>query len=159
MLPDPLHPAVVHFPIVLMYIAPLVTAFVLSRMKRSESSARMWLVIPILLAVVAVSGFAAQQSGEAGEDLAERLVDHDTIERHEEQANLFVWFTVASVVVAVAAFAAGPVGSFLRVLTLILTVVGAVLVTRTGHSGGTMVYDHMIASTPAESVNRADIDD
>lgn len=159
MLPDPLHPAVVHFPIVLMYIAPFVTAFVLWRLSRTESRSTTWLIVPVLLAAVTISGFVAKQTGEEGEELAEEIVDHDVIERHEDQGKQFVWFALATVVIAAAGFASGPVGSSLRILTLVMTIVGAVLVTRTGYSGGTMVYDHMIASTPAASADHVDVDD
>ena len=155
MLPDPLHPAVVHFPIVLMIAAPFVTAFVLWKLKGAESHARTWLVVPVLLASVAVSGFVAMQSGEDGEELAEEIVEHDVIERHEDQGKQFFWFALASVVVAAAAFASGQIGSWLRILTLVMTIVGAVLVTRTGHSGGEMVYDHMIKGSPGVVVGDA----
>jgi len=147
MLLDPLHPAVVHFPIVLMLAAPFVTAFVLWKMKGAASRLKTWLIVPVLLASVAISGFAAMQTGEEGEELAEEIVEHDVIEKHEEQGKQFFWFALASVVVAAAAFASGQIGLTLRILTLVMTIVGAVLVTRTGHSGGTMVYDHMIQGT------------
>ena len=155
MLPDPLHPAVVHFPIVLMLIAPLVTAYVLWRLRGAESRTKTWFIVPVLLAAVAVSGFVAQQSGEQGEEVAEEFVEHDVIERHEEQGKQFVWFALATVVVAAAAFASGSVGWSLRMLTLVMTIVGAILVTRTGHSGGTMVYDHMVRVAPGTVVDEA----
>lgn len=151
MIPDPLHPAIVHFPIVLMFVAPLVAGWAIWRMRMPESGARVWLVVPVLLAAVAVSSFVAVRTGEDGEDFAEQFVDHDTVEEHEEQGTQFMWFALASVVIAAAGFLPGRAGLGMRILTLVVVVTGVVLVTRTGHSGGTMVYEQMVGDGPAST--------
>lgn len=156
MLPDPLHPAVVHFPIVLMFVVPLAAGWAIWRMRTPETGNRAWLVVPVLLAAVAVSSFVAVRTGEDGEDFAEQFVDHDTIEEHEEQGSQFMWFALASVVIAAAGFLPGRAGSALRYVTLLMVVVGVALVTRTGHSGGTMVYEQMVGDGTAGTAVVAD---
>ena len=44
MLPDPLHPAVVHFPIVLMVLLPFVAASALWAIRRGARPVRAWAV-------------------------------------------------------------------------------------------------------------------
>lgn len=151
MLPDPLHPAVVHFPIVLMFVAPLVAGWAIWRMRTPEYGNRVWLIVPVLLSAVAVSSFVAVQTGEDGEDFAEQYVDHDTVEEHEEQGTQFMWFAIASLVIAATGFLPGRTGSALRYLTLVMVLVGAGLVTRTGHSGGQMVYEQMVGGGTAST--------
>jgi uncharacterized membrane protein len=158
MLPDPLHPAVVHFPIVLMYIAPIVVVWAAWRARRSEFPMRTWLIVPVFFGAIVVSGFVAKQTGNDGEELAEEFVDHDVIETHEERGEQFVLFALGAFIVSIAGFASGKAGQALKGLTLIAALTGVVLITRVGHSGGTMVYDHMVGQAGTDQAGAADFE-
>jgi uncharacterized membrane protein len=146
MLPNPLHPAVVHFPVVLAFLLPLVVGGALWAIRRGANARRAWLV-PLSVAVaLSLSAWAAVQTGGAQGERVERVVSEQAIESHEEMAEAFLAVSAGLTVVALVGLLAGIPGRTARVLTGIgsLAVVG--LVARVGHSGGQLVYKYGAAS-------------
>ena len=90
MLPDPLHPAVVHFPIVFVVLLPLVIATVLWAIRRGAQPRRAW-AIPVLLAAALVgSSWVALRTGEAQEERVEDVVARRPLHEHEEAGERFL---------------------------------------------------------------------
>lgn len=150
MIPDPLHPAIVHFPIVLMFVLPVLAIWAIWRIARGDESRRTW-AVPFLAAIfLAVSSWAAVATGESDSDKVERVVSEQPLEAHEETAEMFLYLSLGVVVIAGAGLLRGTIGKSARILTTAaavgLTAVGA----RVGHSGGALVYKHGAAGALAQ---------
>ena len=65
MLLDPLHPAVVHFPVVLAFLLPLFAAGALWAIRRGAAPRRAWLLPIAGAAALALSAWVAVETGEA----------------------------------------------------------------------------------------------
>lgn len=151
------HPKLVHLPIALAVLMPLIAAGVCVAWWRKWLPARSWWIVVGLQAVLLGSGLLALQSGEAEEDRVERIVPESAIEAHEEAAEVFV---VASGVVlagmlVVAAFAsrrfALPLAAAATTGTLLVLGLGY----QTGQAGGRLVYQHGAAQAYASAVDPA----
>lgn len=142
MLPDPLHPALVHFPIVLALLAPFCALGILAAIGMGRASVRAWIGVLALQTLVATTGWLAAEAGEEEEERVERIVDEDFIEEHEEAAEWFLWIAGAIVPIAAIGLLDGRIAAGARALTVVGGLVAAVAVARVGHTGGALVYDH-----------------
>jgi len=142
MLPDPLHPAVVHFPIVLALLAPFIALAVFWAIQTRRLPARAWLAVVLLQALIAGAGWMTAETGEEEEERVERVVREDPIEEHEEAAEWFIRIAGGTAVVAGAGLLAGGIGTGARGLALVGTLLAALAVARVGHTGGELVYKH-----------------
>ncbi len=140
MLPSPLHPALIHFPIVLMIFLPVVAVGALLAIRGGLRPSRAWAFPLGLAAVLAVSSFAAVRTGQAEEERVDEQVPTTMIETHEEAGERFLILSGILVVVMAAGLIRGGVGRAARVVgvagALALTVAGY----QVGHSGGQVVY-------------------
>lgn len=153
MIPDPLHPAIVHFPIVLAVLAPMVAAAVSWAIHLGWTSRRTWGLVLALQILLAGASWIAVETGEREEDRVERAVAERHIEDHEETAERFGVLTALVVPLAAFGLLAGPVGSISRVLTIALAFAAMLAVGATGHSGGELVYRHGAAAAYAQSAS------
>ena len=142
MLPDPLQPALVHFPIVLALLAPLLAAGFFWAIQTGRFPARAWLAVVVFQALIFGSAWITAETGEEEEDRVERVVSEDPIEEHEEAAEWFIWITAVTLPFAAAGVLAGSPGTGARALTIAGTLAAAVAVARVGHTGGLLVYEH-----------------
>ena len=87
MLPDPLHPAVVHLPIALAILVPLVAA-VRTRWRRGSAivPVRGWAFVVLLQVLLVGTAWLAIETGEDQEERVEKVVAERHIEDHEERA-------------------------------------------------------------------------
>ncbi len=140
--PSPLHPAVVHFPIVLLILG-MVVAVVAVFVRRWHLP---WLAALVLVAG-ALGAVAATVTG--GED--EEMVDESSagteqvLEAHEEWGETTRNVGLAAAALAVAAALTAKVrvvGRSLSVLAALFAVVAAYSVAQAGHYGGELVYRH-----------------
>lgn len=147
----PLHPVVVHLPIALSVLLPLVTLALLVLYWRDGLSRKAWLLVPLLSGVLLAGGLTAAQTGEQDEEAVERVVAESAIEAHEEAAELFnigagVLFALAMVGLAIP-------GERRRKVVAVATAVGSLAVlglgVNVGHAGGELVYRHGAASVHA----------
>ena len=146
MFANPLHPAVVHFPIVLMFLAPLVAVGAMWAISRGGHARRAWAAPVALYAALAISAFVAVRSGEAQTERVERVVAEQPLETHEESAEVFLMSAAVLTVVSAAGFIRGMLGRTARWGTTVGAVLLAVMGVRVGHSGGELVYRHGAAS-------------
>ena len=146
MLPNPLHPAVVHFPVVLAFLLPIFAAGALWTIRRGARPRRAWGIPLALAGALTLSAWAAVQTGEAQEDQVERVVADQPLDRHEEAAEAFIAGSVVVLLVMGAGLLPGWLGTSARVvgtLGAVALVASAALV---GHSGGQLVYQHGAAN-------------
>src|ERR671919_2863830 len=90
MLPDPLHPVVVHFPLVLVALLPLFVAGALWAIRRGAAPGRAWLLPLGMAAALTASAFVALRTGEAEEERVEAVVAEAVLHPHEEAAERFL---------------------------------------------------------------------
>ena len=140
MLPDPLHPAVVHVPIGLSVVVPLIAAGVLLAIRRNALPARAWTLVVALQVVLAGSAWLARETGEDQHDRVEKVVDHEHIEAHEEAGErVAITATIAALL-----FAAGllpdRIGRIGRVVGALASLGVLAAAVAAGHSGGELVY-------------------
>jgi uncharacterized membrane protein len=151
-LPDPLHPAVVHLPIALALLVPLVAVAALIAARSGWLPARIWAFVVLLQACLVGSAFLAVETGEHDEERVERVVAERHIEAHEERAEQLLWAAVLAGLVGVAGLAPGRAGALARPLAFALSLGVIGLAVAVGHSGGELVYRHGAASAYAPQV-------
>lgn len=147
------HPKLVHVPIALGVLMPLVASALALAWWRGWLPRRVWVLAIGLQAVLLGSGVLALRSGEADEDRVERIVSEQYIERHEASAQAFVWASGAVLALMLVAGGMGsrraglPVAALAAVGTLVVLALGY----RAGQGGGDLVYRHGAAQAYTNS--------
>ena len=140
----PIHPALVHLPLALAVVVPVVATGLTWALWKGRLPSRAWLSVVVLQAVMLVSGLIAMQFGEREEARLKSKISAALLEEHDETADQFLW---------VAGFTLGAAGLVLvlhrpravramAVTTVIGSVLAAGAAVRAGHSGGELVYLH-----------------
>jgi uncharacterized membrane protein len=142
MLPEPLHPVVVHFPIVFVSLLPVVAVAIWLYLLRNKEDRRAWTCVVVLAALLAGSSWLAVQTGEAEEDRVEEVVSEDAIHEHEEAAESFLFLSGGFLLLAVLGLVRGTVGQVARPLATFASVGLLVAGVRVGGTGGDLVYEH-----------------
>ncbi len=150
MLPDPLHPAIVHMPLALAALLPLVVIGAMIAIRFGMPGKRAWSVAVVVMALLAVSSIVAVETGEDEEEIVEEVIDHDIIHEHAERAELFRNLSLVTLMIGLAGLVQGKVGAFGRGAGTGMAFVLAVLAWRTGESGGDLVYEHGAANAYIE---------
>jgi uncharacterized membrane protein len=153
MLPEPLHPAVVHFPIVLAVLLPIFAAGGLWAIRRGVAPIRAWALPTALAAALAASAWVALETGEAQEDRVERVVAERVLHQHEEAAERFLVLAGIVLLMAGAGLVHGRIGSAARYAATVGTLVLLVSGYQVGDAGGRLVYEHGAASAYASPAN------
>jgi len=149
MLPNPLHPAVVHFPIVLMFIVPIFAAGAIWAIAWGARHTRAWAIPLALAASLSLSALVAVKSGEQQSERVERVVGEQPLETHEEGAELFLMLSLGLLIIAAAGLVRGRIGTTARVLATAGGVALAGVGARVGHTGGQLTYQHGAAAVYA----------
>jgi len=156
---DALHPLIIHFPIALLFIAPVFV--VVGSVLKPEKGRGYSIAAFILMAVGTGSTFIAAQTGEAAGKLAERTPEINAVlERHEQLAEATQFaFSVLSVIFAAVLW--GPrllrrsptrlVGTALPLVFLLFYGAGMLLLTNTAHNGGRLVHEFGVRAVVAPS--------
>ena len=139
-LPTPLHPAVVHFPIVFAVLAPIFAIGALIAIRRGSRPLVAWGLTVALVGGLVASAWAALETGEQQEDRVEPVVAEQAFETHEEAAEAFLGATIALLAVALVGFAPRGAGRAARIVATLGTFVIVGLGYRVGHSGGRLAY-------------------
>ena len=140
------HPKLVHLPIGLSIVMPLIAISVIVAWWRGWLPAKTWLIAIGLQAVLAGSAFVAAQSGEQEEERVEDVVSEHFIEEHEEAAEWFVRGSMGVLVLMVVGVVVGRrrerAGFALAATSAVLTVAVLAMAYRAGEAGGRLVYKH-----------------
>ena len=149
LIPDPLHPAVVHLPIALLLFLPLVAVGALVAIRRGARPAGAWAITLLVLAALVASSWVATETGEQQEDRVEEIVGDAPMHAHEEAAEAFLTLAFGVLVISAAGVRRDRLGQAARIAGLAgsLALVGAGW--RVGHSGGALVYEHGAAAAYA----------
>ena len=140
----PWHPAVVHVPIGIGMVAPLVALGVAIAVRRGALPHRAWVIVVALQALAFAGGLVAERTGHNEEERVEEIVSEDLIHEHEERGELFVWLAGAALAAGVGSLAL-PEGTLAVVATagaVVLSTIAAGVVMSAGHLGGELVYQH-----------------
>lgn len=146
----PFHPAIVHFPIALTFVLPLLIVVFALFIRANKMGPKAWFIVIGLQLVVVATGYVSLESGENEEEVVERVVAKKLISEHESAAEVFVGSAVLSLVLSIAAyFVRKEIGFPLKLAVAALTLLSSYLAYNTGHLGGELVYEHGAASAYA----------
>ena len=138
------HPKLVHLPMALAVLMPLVTGGVLFAWWRGWLDRRVWVLVLSLQAALVGSGVVAMNSGETEEERVEQVVGEEYIEAHEEAAEVFVWAS-AAILLLMAMPLVLPEGRARQAASLgalLGTLVVCGLGYNVGEGVGKLVYEH-----------------
>lgn len=156
----PLHPMMVHLPLGLALILPVIilTFMILIRLKKISDS--MWIMIMSLQAFLVAIGHLTIATGENEEDLVRTIIDRKIVSMHELDAEMFVGSVVIGLVISVMGYFANKKYQFKsQVAVLAISIITILLAVNVGRSGAALVYKHGAAqvylekSLPKDEVN------
>jgi len=145
MIPYPLHPAVVHFPIVLAVFLPAIAAIVLWRI-HDGARLRSWGYVVLTAVLLVGSGVVATETGEDQEEKVEQVVPEGAVHDHHEAAEAFLLTAWIVLGVSLVGFAPGLAGKAGRLVAFAGTLAVLWFSWRAGDLGGKLVYQHGAAS-------------
>lgn len=159
MLPDPLHPAVVHFPIVLAVFLPVIALWSLLALRRSERARVLWIPVVVAGALLFGSTLLAKETGEDQEERVERVVSESVLHEHEEWGERMAVASGVAFALVLAGLLPGTFGRLGRWLSLVAAVAAMGVVIQVGDTGGGLVYEHGAASAYVDAGGSASRDD
>ena len=145
-MPHPLHPAVVHFPLVLSVLFPFVAAAALIVSRRPGAGRGAWIGLTVMALFLVGSTWLAIETGQQQEDVVERVVSESLIHGHEEAAEGLLLGSAILAGVILIGLVPGKVGRSARWLSVPAGLVVLGLAVRVGDLGGKLVYQHGAAS-------------
>ena len=145
---DGLHPLIIHFPIVLLMVAPL---FVVIGAALAPNKAKSFLIAALILMVLGTaSTYVAVETGEAAGKLADRTPEINQVLQHHEQLaeRTRLSFTILTVVFAALLIVPMAMRRESRVFSTALPLAFLVLyggamffLVNTAHNGGRLVHE------------------
>jgi uncharacterized membrane protein len=154
-LPDPIHPAIVHLPIALTFLLPLVIGGVYLLARRGLPIRTAWVGVVIGAALLGGSTWLAVETGEKQEERVERVVSEGALETHEERASLFLGLAAGTLVLSLIGLAKDRTGRYGRIAATVASLVLLPAGWLVGHSGGELVYRHGAAQAYIEDQGAA----
>jgi uncharacterized membrane protein len=153
LLPDPLHPAVVHLPIALAVLLPAFALGALWAIRRGARPSLAWGLATAMFAALTFSAWIAVETGEQAGERVERVVAEAPMESHEEAAEAFLTVSAVVLGIALVGLRGGRIGNSARLLGAVGSVVLLGAGWKVGHSGGALVYRYGAASAYATSAD------
>jgi uncharacterized membrane protein len=163
---DALHPLIIHFPIALLLVTPIlvILGIVLPKQARGLFTAAL-----VIMALGTIGTYFAVATGEAAGELAERTPGVAAVlERHEDLAETTRWiFTALTVVFAAMLFVPSifkrtlnrKIAVLLNIVFLAFYASGAVFLMNVAHQGGRLVHEFgvraMIGSSQSAPATKA----
>lgn len=140
----PLHPKIVHLPIALALLMPLMSAGLLVAWWKDWWPDSTWAIAVALQAMLVAGSWVAMETGENDEERVEQVVPESVLETHEERAETFLWAS-GSVLVLILLPLVVP-GRRRRRWLAVVACAGTFVVLglgyRVGRAGGDLVYQH-----------------
>ncbi len=158
----PLHPLLVHLPLGLVIILPLISFWALLARRREDSPGTIWALVVVLHAVLAVSTWIAAEVGERKVHIAEQVVEQQIIARHADAGDYLQIATLLAFLVALVGVARGRMGRTGRCVSTALACGMLFLGCYAGRTGGELVYQHGAADAyvhPEAARGRDDVTD
>ncbi len=146
MLPDPLHPAVVHFPMALAILLPLAALVLLYWIRRGAPVRTAWSGVVVAAGLLLGSSWLSLQTGEREEERVEEVVAEQAIGTHEELAEQFMILAGVVFLLSAAGLISHRAGGWARTAATVGSLLLIPAGIRVGHSGGELVYQHGAAS-------------
>ncbi len=137
----PLHPIVVHFPIVLGSLLPFLAILLCWAILKWEWTPKVWALVSVVALVYTLSGTAAVLLGEEDEEKVEKVISEEVIEEHEEAGELIPWLAGTLFLVSLGGFSV-KYSKKARAAMIVLSLVGVAPLINAGHTGGELVYEH-----------------
>lgn len=140
----PLHPAIVHLPIGIAIVMPILTLLATIAIQRHWFTRKIWFIVTLGHLVILGTGFVALQTGENEENKVEPYVTESQIHFHEEKAEVFLWASGLTLAMSIAALAIRSSRFVVaaRIVTIMLAFSTTVLALDAGRSGGELVYKY-----------------
>ncbi len=137
----PLHPAVVHIPLGLAIVMPIVAIALAWAVWKGKLPRSALAVVAGLQLFIAAGGLVAMELGDGEAERNAQIVPKNAIHDHEEAAETFVWFSVGVLAVAIAAlFVPARRAPIVAAVVAAGTLAGAVLALDAGRKGGELVF-------------------
>ncbi len=147
----PLHPIVVHFPIALGLISPLLIFFVWFGILKWNWPTRTWSVVVVFQLILLASSLAALKTGELDEEKVESFVSELALEEHEEMGEKMPWIFTGLLGISMLPFFFQGRKKVLMTATLIMSLASVAPIAVTGHTGGKLVYEQGAANAHLKS--------
>lgn len=152
-IPDPLHPAIVHFPIVLILLGTMAAV--------AAVFIRRWhlpLLAAVLLTAGALGAFAATWTGDSDQEMAGELSPdaEQILEEHEEWGERTRNIAIAAALLAIASASIArfpTVARGLGIASALAAMIASYAVVETGHYGGLLVYKHGVGTNTSTGNN------
>ena len=141
----PLHPVVVHFPIVLGMLLPFAALIFWWAIKEDHLHLKAWILVAALALGYGVSSYVAVEMGEEDEEKVEEVVSEKVIEEHEEAGELILWVSGSLFLFSLAGLYRKNLHT-VRLAVAILAFVAVVPLVDAGHTGGKLVYQYGAAN-------------
>jgi uncharacterized membrane protein len=141
----PLHPVVVHFPIVLGILLPLAALAFWWAIRKDHLHPHVWVLVIALALGYGVSSYIAVEMGEEDEEKVEEIVAEKVIEEHEEAGELILWVSGGLFLFSLAGLYRKDLHA-VRLGVAILALVAVVPLVDAGHTGGKLVYQYGAAN-------------
>ena len=139
----PLHPKLVHVPMALCILMPMLAMLIWFGIRRGWFTPRAWLIAAFLQGACFVGSIAALKSGEDDGEKVEGYASEDALETHEQRAYWFVYIAGANLALCGAAFLLQNQRSRQQILGAVAIAGlfgGSYAGYRVGDAGGRLVY-------------------
>jgi len=137
----PLHPIVVHFPIVLGALLPFLAILLWWAIKKWEWTPKAWSLVSAVALVYCLFAVTAVYLGEEDEEKVEKVISEEVIEAHEEAGELIPWIAGTLFLVSLGGFTV-RYSKQAKIALIALSLVGVAPLINAGHTGGELVYEH-----------------
>lgn len=161
---DGLHPIIVHFPIALLLVAPIL---ILLGMFFAKSSRTFMVSAFILMVIGTIASYIAVSSGEAAGEIAERMANVEAVlENHEEMAEttqmVFTALTaIFGAIIFIPMIFKKELGQKIMIplslAFLLFYGAGSILLLNTAHEGGRLVHEFGVRAMMTNSAQNGAI--
>lgn len=149
MLPDPLHPILVHFPVVLSILLPVVAVGSLWAIHRGARPLRAWGVAIAVAAALTLSAWVAVETGEDQEERVEKVVTEPRLDAHADAGETLYFISIGVLALLALGLVPRDTGRIARYAGAVSTLAVAAAAFKAGMTGGDLVYKYNAASAYA----------
>jgi uncharacterized membrane protein len=137
----PLHPIVVHFPIVLGSLLPFLALLLWWAIKKDLLQQNAWALVVVMALAYGATAIVAVEVGEEDEEKVEEVVSEKVIEEHEEAGEMIPWVAGTLFLVSIVGMVKKN-SHALRLGLAVLSLTALIPLVSAGHTGGELIYQH-----------------